>query len=201
MRSCAGCPWSAANTSSAATSVAPLAVPADFVTCLRPHSSCQESRRAGDALLDTNCEAGAVPAQDPQLRLVVAAALIRAGRVLAARRAAPHPLAGGWEFPGGKVEPGETESSALVRECREELGVAVRVGARLTEVVDEGAGIHLVLYAATLSSGEPAPIEDHDELRWLGVGELDDIAWLPIDLRLVPAVRPHLRGPEGGGRL
>jgi 8-oxo-dGTP diphosphatase len=117
---------------------------------------------------------------------VVGAAIVRSGRVLAARRARPADVAGGWEFPGGKVEPAESESAALVRECREELGVTVRVGVRLGEAVI--GRIRLVLYAAALDRGEPEPHEDHDVLRWLAAAELGDVAWLPTDHALLPAV-------------
>ena len=121
---------------------------------------------------------------------VVGAAIVRGAAVLAARRKPPHRLAGGWEFPGGKVEAGESDAAALGRECVEELGVDVAVGERLGVVAD--GGIELVLYAATLVSGEPAPLIDHDELRWLTAAELDDVDWLPVDRDLLPAVRTLL---------
>lgn len=130
---------------------------------------------------------------------VVAAALVRDGRVLAARRSAPHRLAGGWEFPGGKLEPGEDAVTALVRECREELGVTVTVGAELATAT--GDGIELALHAATLTGGTPRPLEDHDELRWLDVDSLHDVEWLPVDLALLPAVAAHLRDGNRPGRL
>jgi 8-oxo-dGTP diphosphatase len=123
---------------------------------------------------------------------VVGAAIVRDGRVLAARRSRPATLAGGWEFPGGKVEEHESEAAALVRECREELGVAVRVGARLGESVD--GAIRLVLHAAELAHGEPRPLEDHDRLRWLAVDELGGVDWLPIDEALLPLVVALLEG-------
>jgi 8-oxo-dGTP diphosphatase len=123
---------------------------------------------------------------------VVGAAIVRDGAVLAARRKSPHPLAGGWEFPGGKVEPGESDDAAVVRECREELGVEVAAGARLGAA--DGDGFRLVLYAATLLRGTPAPLIDHDVLRWLTAAELEDVPWLPIDRELLPAVRTVL-GP------
>ena len=122
---------------------------------------------------------------------VVAAAIVRDGTVLAARRAAPLRLAGGWEFPGGKVEAGEDDATALVRECAEELAVTVRVGAWLAAA--PGDGIDLVLYAATLAGGEPVAGADHDELRWLDAASLGDVAWLRADADLLPAVRPLLR--------
>jgi 8-oxo-dGTP diphosphatase len=121
---------------------------------------------------------------------VVAAALLRDGRVLAARRRPPHPLAGGWEFPGGKVEPGEDDRAALVRECREELAVEVEVGRFVGSA--KADGLQIVLYVAELAAGIPQVRADHDELRWLRGGELEDVPWLPIDRELLPAVRPLL---------
>jgi len=113
------------------------------------------------------------------------------GRVLAARRSAPPATAGGWEFPGGKVEPGESATAALIRECREELGVTVRVG-ELLGAADITADLVLRVYAAVLEAGEPQPLEDHDELRWLTAAELDDVAWLPADRPVLPALRERL---------
>ena len=125
---------------------------------------------------------------------VVAAAIVRDGKVLAARRSAPSRLAGGWEFPGGKIEPGETLVEALVRECREELGVTVTTGRRLGAAADDG--VTMTLLAAVLAPGaEPLPLQDHDDLRWLGHDGLGDLAWLPVDLALLPVVRPLLVAP------
>lgn len=117
---------------------------------------------------------------------VVGGVIVRDGRVLAARRSRPAEVAGGWEFPGGKVERGESEPDALARECREELGVTAQVGDRLGEAVD--GRIRLVLYAAALDGGEPQPLEDHDALRWVTAADLDDVAWLPMDRELLPLV-------------
>ena len=90
----------------------------------------------------------------PSVRIVVGAAIVRDGRVLAARRSAPPATAGGWEFPGGKVEPGESAPAALIRECREELGVTVSVGELLgTAPIPPGFELHV--YAATLAAGTP----------------------------------------------
>jgi 8-oxo-dGTP diphosphatase len=117
---------------------------------------------------------------------VVGAAIVRAGRVLAARRAGPPALAGGWEFPGGKVEPAESERDALIRECREELGIEIRVGERLGDAMD--GRIRLALYACTAGAEDPQPLEDHDELRWLTASELHGVSWLPVDDALLPVV-------------
>jgi 8-oxo-dGTP diphosphatase len=122
---------------------------------------------------------------------VVAAALVRDGCVLAARRVRPVQLAGGWEFPGGKVEPGEDAQTALARECREELGVDVTVGTPVAVASDDV--IRLTLLSATLAVGEPAAGADHDELRWLASTELESVAWLPIDRQFLPTVDLLLR--------
>jgi 8-oxo-dGTP diphosphatase len=124
---------------------------------------------------------------------VVAAAIVRDDRVLAARRSRPAGLAGGWEFPGGKVEPGESDVEALQREVAEELGVGIAVGAHLGTVSD--GRVQLLLYAASLVSGEPAAGADHDEVRWLDGEGLSEPAWLPIDRELLPAVTAFLDRP------
>jgi 8-oxo-dGTP diphosphatase len=122
------------------------------------------------------------------VRIVVGAAILRDGRLLAARRSAPPGLAGGWELPGGKVEPGESEADALVRECREELGVAVVAGQRVPGEWLLRDDLILRVYLASLVAGEPRPLEDHDELRWLSGAELFSVAWLPADVPAVTAV-------------
>lgn len=131
--------------------------------------------------------------------VVVGAAIIEDGRLLAAQRAAPSSLAGGWELPGGKVDPGEAEEAALIRECREELAVTVKLIDRIGDDWPLGEAGVLRVWTARLIEGRPRALE-HLALRWLGPHELDDVAWLPGDLPVVDAVRPHLlRGPAGRG--
>jgi 8-oxo-dGTP diphosphatase len=132
--------------------------------------------------------------QTARVGVVVAAAIVRDGRVLAARRSAPPQLAGGWEFPGGKVEPGESDADALRRECAEELGVEVAVGRLLAEAAIRH-GLTLRVYRATLESGEPVAMQDHDDLRWLGAADVDDVAWLRPDRPAVAAIGHELRRP------
>ena len=111
------------------------------------------------------------------MRVVVGAALTDgAGRVLAARRTSPP----GWEFPGGKVEAGESEPAALVRELREELGVDVEVGERVGPDVPLPGGWTLRVHAASLTAGEPRCLE-HAELRWVAPADLPALDWLPAD--------------------
>jgi 8-oxo-dGTP diphosphatase len=108
---------------------------------------------------------------------------VHEGRVLAARRVVP---AGGWEFPGGKVEAGESPAAAIERECREELGVTVRAVAALATASDDR--IDLALWQVLLLAGSPMALQDHDQLRWLTRDELTEVDWLPIDRELVGAV-------------
>ncbi|MGC0419216.1 (deoxy)nucleoside triphosphate pyrophosphohydrolase [Embleya sp. AB8] len=126
-------------------------------------------------------------------RIVVGAAILHRGRVLAACRSAPAELAGGWEFPGGKVEPGEGEPAALVRECREELGVTVRPVRRLPGAWPLGKGYVLRVWLADLVSGEPAPLQDHSALRWLDAGAVAGLDWLPADRPAAELVAGELR--------
>lgn len=121
------------------------------------------------------------------MRLVVGAVLRdAAGRVLAARRERP----AGWELPGGKVEPGETEPAALVRELREELGVTVEVGERIGPDVPIDPDFLLRAWTAALIDGEPAALE-HAELRWLAPDELDTVPWLPADRPIIASLATH----------
>ena len=126
-------------------------------------------------------------------RTIVGAAIISDGRVLACERAHPPEMAGKWEFPGGKVDPGETEQQALVRECQEELGVNVEVGPRVgADISMLGGSAILKVYLATLVNGDqPLPLE-HSDLRWLAVDELDSVPWLPADAPIAAALEPLL---------
>ena len=127
---------------------------------------------------------------------VVGAAIVRGDRVLAARRTAPPAAAGRWEFPGGKVEAGETPEEALVREIGEELGCTVVVEAWLDGAVPVGAAHVLTVAVARLVDGEPAPTE-HDQVRWLSSGELDGVDWLEPDQPFLAGVRDRLdQGPK-----
>ncbi len=97
-----------------------------------------------------------------------------------------------WEFPGGKVDPGETETEALVRECLEELGVRVDVSHRVGADVLMADGRYLLkVFLARLVEGVPYPHE-HSDLRWLGVDELESVPWLPADAPIVASLKPLL---------
>ncbi|WP_328381295.1 (deoxy)nucleoside triphosphate pyrophosphohydrolase [Micromonospora zamorensis] len=131
------------------------------------------------------------------LKVIVGAAIIRDGRVLACARSAPPEVAGMWEFPGGKVEPGEAEIDALTRECVEELAVRVEIGDRVGRDVRMAHGRSVLkVYAARLLDGEEPEALEHEALRWLTADELDSVTWLPADAPIVAALRPLLRPPS-----
>ncbi|TDE45762.1 (deoxy)nucleoside triphosphate pyrophosphohydrolase [Nonomuraea mesophila] len=120
--------------------------------------------------------------------MVVAAVIVApGGRVLAAQRAEPAALAGGWEFPGGKVDPGEDERAALVRECREELGVEIAVGERVGGEWPLSPGYVMKVWLCSLVSGVPEA-KEHLALRWLGPGDYYDVDWLGADLPIMKTV-------------
>lgn len=134
--------------------------------------------------------------------VVVGAVLVdrRAGepRLLAAERAHPPALAGRWELPGGKVDADETEAAALVRECREELGIVVRVGPQVGPDLPIGDAAVLRAYEVYADGpGEPVPLE-HRQLRWLAAAELGSVDWLPADRPLLHPLRELLARDRRG---
>ncbi|MFC0581314.1 (deoxy)nucleoside triphosphate pyrophosphohydrolase [Micrococcoides hystricis] len=120
-------------------------------------------------------------------------------QVLLARRTSPHQFAGMYEFPGGKVEPGETCEAALHREILEELGVQIRLGAEVPGPGEYGWPLNetaqMRVWLAEVSTGEPEPLEDHDELRWVPLEdpELLKLNWIPADLPIVEEILRTLR--------
>lgn len=122
---------------------------------------------------------------------VVAAVVIRGGTVLAAQRGPSMSLAGLWELPGGKVEPGELPESALVREIWEELLCTVSVGERVMTTTHEYefGVVTLTTYYSTILDGDPHRTE-HADLRWVPLTELRSLDWAPAD---IPALDQILR--------
>ena len=127
------------------------------------------------------------------MQQVVGAAIVRDGRVLAARRVRPPAAAGRWEFPGGKVESGESPDHALVREIGEELGATIAVTRWLAGEAMVGERHVLTVALGTLVDGDPEPTE-HDEIRWLSAAELDDVDWLDPDRPFLPELKGVLEG-------
>lgn len=132
---------------------------------------------------------------------VVAAVIQRGERVLAFRRAAHKRHGGLWEFPGGKVEPGEDDRAALARELLEELQVEVDVGELLwAGVVPGGAGLEIDIrfYRCRVAAGEPVlGPDDHDAVRSLSRAELPDLEWAPGDRQFVAMLHTGPSRPGG----
>lgn len=128
--------------------------------------------------------------------LVVAAAIVddlaSPRRLLAARRSAPPKLAGQWELPGGKVEAEEEPLTALHREIDEELGVRLRLGTPVPGPLDGDwpitASLRIRVWWAVVAAGTPAPLLDHDELRWVDGAAATSLPWLPADVPIVAAL-------------
>lgn len=118
-----------------------------------------------------------------ELLRVVAAVIVYNGCVLACRRNADRSAGGLWEFPGGKVEPGESPKDALAREIREELGVEIDVGELMHRATTVAGGIRVDLssYRSRLPDVVPTRSTDHDSLRWLRPDQLSALTWAAPD--------------------
>ena len=112
---------------------------------------------------------------------VVAAVILRDGLIFATQRGYG-PYKDGWEFPGGKIEPGETPEQALTREIREELDTEITVGEKLTQVEFDYPEFHLSMgcYLCSVRSGA-LTLKEHESARWLAPEELEAVDWLPAD--------------------
>lgn len=132
-----------------------------------------------------------VPFMAERMR-VTAAIIERDGKILIGKRHMGSYYGGFWEFPGGKVEEGETLESCLERELKEELAIGCTVGDQITDTRYDYPDRHIHLYAfsACITQGEPVPLA-HDEIRWVAPGDLISFAFVPADLPVISAV---LRG-------
>lgn len=113
---------------------------------------------------------------------VVAALIWKNERFLACQRPAHKARGLLWEFAGGKVEPGETKEQALIRECKEELGIELDVGRVFLEVTHTypDLTVHLTLFQAKIASGTLQKLE-HEDLRWITISEIDQYDFCPAD--------------------
>jgi (d)CTP diphosphatase len=120
---------------------------------------------------------------------VTAAIIERDGRYLVAKRNAAGPVPALWEFPGGKVERGETRPDALRRELFEEFGLLTTIGAFVTSSVFDypHARIHLFAYRASYAGGTPDR-RVHEEIRWASLEELRSLPFSPADVPLIDAL-------------
>ena len=120
---------------------------------------------------------------------VTAGILSRDGRVLIALRRPGKHMGGRWEFPGGKIEPGETPEQSLSRELREELDLRTRIGELLCSVPYEGDGVSLELMVYRVDAFEGTPVlREHQEIRWVTPQELRSYELADSDRRVVEAL-------------
>lgn len=124
---------------------------------------------------------------------VVAAIITHNGRVFATQRGYGE-FKDGWEFPGGKMEPGETPQQALVREIQEELDTEIEVGELVETVEYDYPGFHLTMHCflCTIRSGDLV-LKEHEAARWLTREELDDVDWLPADVAVAEKLKETMR--------
>jgi len=120
---------------------------------------------------------------------VVAAIIRDKGRIFATQRGYG-PYKDGWEFPGGKIEPGETPEEALKREIREELDTEIEVGEPAGHIEYDYPEFHLSMdcFFCTLLSGS-LTLKEHEAARWLSPAELDSVSWLPADRSLIDELK------------
>ena len=124
----------------------------------------------------------------------VVAAVIRDGSRVFATQRGYGPYRDEWEFPGGKIEPGETPEQALIREIREELDTEISTGDLLTQVEYDYPEFHLSMgcYWCTVRSGH-LTLKEHEAARWLSLEELDDVSWLPADRAAVALIKQQMK--------
>lgn len=127
---------------------------------------------------------------------VVAAIILRERRIFATQRGYGE-WKDWWEFPGGKIEPGESPEDALKREIREELATEIEVDELLTTVEYDYPKFHLTMhcYLCTIISGDLSLLE-HEDARWLALDELDCVKWLPADKDVIEKTLYHIRNAK-----
>lgn len=120
---------------------------------------------------------------------VVGAVFHDGERFLACRKKPGKPLEGHWEFPGGKIEPGETPEQALAREIREELNLIAEIGQKVTTTTYQYdfATIELTTFYCTLVDGD-LRLTDHDDTKWVSSTEAAHLTWAPADIPAVEAI-------------
>ena len=121
----------------------------------------------------------------------VAAAIITKDKKIFATQRGYGDFKDGWEFPGGKVEPGEKPEDAIVREIKEELGADIKVTGFLTTVEHDYPTFHLSMdcFWAELKDGSDVKLLEHEAAKWLARDDLDSVDWLPADVKVVKAIK------------
>ncbi len=121
---------------------------------------------------------------------VVAAIIVHDGKVLATQRGYGN-YKGSWEFPGGKIEPGEAPEAALVREIHEELDAAIEVGPLLITVDYDYPEFAMTMQCFVCKLASGMKLLEHSDARWLGRDELDDVDWLAADEEVIAAIKEN----------
>lgn len=125
---------------------------------------------------------------------VVAAIILKNGKIFATQRGYGD-FKDGWEFPGGKVEQGEAPEQAIIREIKEELGADIKVTGFLTTVEHDYPTFHLSMdcFWAELKEGSSVELLEHEAAKWLSLDALDEVDWLPADIKVVEAIKDSLK--------
>ena len=127
---------------------------------------------------------------------VAAAIIVKDNKVFATQRGYGE-FKDGWEFPGGKLEPGESAREALVREIREELDVDIKVGKLLETVEYDYPEFHLTMHCFICELlSEEIVLKEHEDARWLKEEELDSVPWLPADITIIEKIKAYMGQEE-----
>lgn len=126
-------------------------------------------------------------------KIEVAAAIIRKGDMIFATQRGYGEFKDGWEFPGGKLEPGETAEEAIVREIKEELAADIKVGHLFETVEYDYPQFHLTMHCFICELvSDDIVLKEHEDARWLGRSELDTVEWLPADKGLIQNLKKEI---------
>lgn len=123
----------------------------------------------------------------------VVAAIIHDGNKIFATQRGYGDYKDGWEFPGGKIEPGESPQEALAREIREELDTEVEIGDLLTTIEYDYPNFHLSMqcFWCQIVKGMPV-LKEHEAAQWLEMNALNSVDWLPADLTIIPMIKANM---------
>ena len=121
---------------------------------------------------------------------VTAAIVNRSGKIMICQRPADKACGLLWEFPGGKIESGETGEQCIVRECQEELGITLAVKRKVTDVIYEYPNrvVHLYFYLCDIVEGEPLK-KEHNDIAWITPDEIPNYEFCPADAKMLSSVR------------
>ena len=123
----------------------------------------------------------------------VAAAIIKKGDMIFATQRGYGEFKDGWEFPGGKLEPGETAETAILREIKEELDADIKVCQLFETVENDYPKFHLTMHCFICELvSEDMVLKEHEDARWLGRSELDSVDWLPADKGLIENLKKEI---------